>query len=476
MVSKKVVLASLLISFMLALSISPVALSEGIERFEYYTTGEDANVEAQLDTWLAQTFKVGNYSHTVDYARIKLIDLGDNTGTLTLSIQGINASYAPDGTDICSATMSAADVSATATWYIFDFTDTGLEANTTYALVLRNSGIDIGWQVDGSSASYAGGSEWTSTDAGVLWAADTDDDYMFEIWGEDVLEVLDARVYTNFIESDDWLIVAEYKNFWDPYYPYYNPQDYFKWELIVNGSVVAQTPMRQWGYRPGSLYLSADAVTGFEWGNTSYVLRLNSSVAVDGSYPNSTYTLTDWYAGDLDDLDAWCLLLAGSMGDYYGTYFTNYSASGTVLNLEGGVLFELGIPYLSSVRPNIFEYVVSSPEWTEQEFSWAYQESIDWEEQFGEQISSTLTNFSTSWLGGDEDSGGRVLGGVLCFLVYGILAMLGVAKGHTTAGLVLAYPILIAGAWLGVIPLVVLGVVGLAAALMLVKGMFWSST
>ena len=111
-----------------------------------------------------------------------------------------------------------------------------------------------------------------------------------------------ANVYSSYIEDDDWLIVVKYKNVLEPYYGNDTSQNAFLLQLVDtdNTTVLAQTPLPAWGYRPGSIYLSADTVASLEWG-ANYTIKIN------GTANETHYNLTaaDWRGSNLVSLDDW---------------------------------------------------------------------------------------------------------------------------------------------------------------------------
>ena len=90
-----------------------------------------------------------------------------------------------------------------------------------------------------------------------------------------------VKVYQNYAQSGDWLIVCVYNisgvTNCDPYvYP---------WNLnfIVNGSIFAQTQNLQCGMMPSSIYLGPNSVLSLQWGG-NYTLQINGTVAGNFSY------------------------------------------------------------------------------------------------------------------------------------------------------------------------------------------------
>lgn len=447
-----------------------LALSTAAQRWQYYNTSDDTFFELQGINYGAQTFTTTT-SHEVNYVRVKMYQSA-GTGVVTFAIQAVNASGAPDGVDLCSGTIDTDSIGTTAGWYTIDVDDHILDGNTTYALVGRNTGINAFWRSDGSAATYSGGSEWTSLDGGATWTQDTDDDFMFEIWGMSALQLSDATAYSGFAEDGDWLIVAKCLDEFAPYYPYYNPKDYFNIQLLAESTVKAQSPLQQWSMTPVSLYLNSESVESLEWGNSTYTLRLNGTFT---SNPNTSSNIT-WVGTDLNNLDSWCLLFAGEMGEYYGEALTTLvEGKGTVLTQAGGIVFSMGIPGLQYVRPNIFAVVSTAPIWEDEDFSYTYAESLDdWETAFGSDIADIFGNISTEYLGGGIS--GKNIFALVVFGIFVVLAGAAFGTGHPYVGIILGLPTILVGVLTGLIPIVAVFAILSLMVIAIVWSIWWSRT
>ena len=74
-------------------------------RFEYYNTNEDSQVPVYSTFWKAQTFTT-----TVGFkiTSVKLLVYKEGTpGNLTVSIQGVDVSNKPDGSDIAGLAIAS---------------------------------------------------------------------------------------------------------------------------------------------------------------------------------------------------------------------------------------------------------------------------------------------------------------------------------------------------------------------------------
>ena len=279
-----------------------------------------------------------------------------------------------------------------------------------------------------------------------------------------------AHVYTGYIDEDDWLIVVKYKNVLEPYYGNDTSQNAFLLQLVDedNTTIIAQVPLASWGYRPGSIYLSAATAATLEWG-AAYVIKMN------GTANETWYTLTtgDWRGSNLAILDDWCLALATSMGTYDNTTYTAMTTEkGLVLNEEGGVLFVVGIPVLNLIRPNIFQVVVSDIPHEEKTATWAFWSTLPtWDEAVGPELASILN--STGELVSVD---GQTVGMLLIFVFWAAIATTAFAVGHGTAGMALSLPILALGAYFQFIPFAVMGVAIAVVVVLVIRELWWSKT
>lgn len=282
-------------------------------------------------------------------------------------------------------------------------------------------------------------------------------------------EVSGAEVYTSYIEDDDWLFVVKYKNVLEPYYGNDTSQNAFLLQLTyANDTVIAQVPLQAWGYRPGSIYLSAAMAASLEWGS-GYKVKMN------GTANETEYNLTaaNWRGDVGAALDDWCLALATSMETYdNATYLTATTEKGLVLNEAGGVMFIVGIPYLDQIRPNLFAVVVSDIPHEEKTATWAFWDTLDpWYTAVGPELSGMM-NATGSLINVD----GQTVGMLMVFIMYAAIATTSFAVGHGTAGMALSLPILVLGVYFGFIHFAIMGVGIAIVIVMVVKELIWSKT
>lgn len=159
-----------------------------------YTTDEDASQNvgsASSNQSVSQGFKL-SASGKLRYAQVKLLKVGSPTGQITCKIYSDNAGV-PGSLLSTSQNINIATIPTTATWVHFTFTNgaTLSATPTQYHLVMTgavNASNYYQWRMDGSAATYTGGSKATYN--GSAWTTDTDDDMMFTVG----LEVDDSAV------------------------------------------------------------------------------------------------------------------------------------------------------------------------------------------------------------------------------------------------------------------------------------------
>jgi hypothetical protein len=137
--------------------------------------------------WGCQTF-TPPITFTITSVKLLLWKLL-SPGTFTVSIRATSSSL-PTGADLCSGTTDG-NTLPTGTpfeWREITFgAGVKLTGGVQYAIVGRALTGDtlnrVNWEIDESSATYAGGDETFSEDSGASWTAEEGIDLMFEVWG-----------------------------------------------------------------------------------------------------------------------------------------------------------------------------------------------------------------------------------------------------------------------------------------------------
>jgi hypothetical protein len=285
-----------------------------------------------------------------------------------------------------------------------------------------------------------------------------------EMGQPDELVILTATyVYTDYIEAGDFLLVFPYKLLYEVT-PYEDPEDYYDIEIHDSGGLIATYPLRQWGYRPGSCYLSADQAPS--WLSSITVKIVGKE---DKGLEDYTAELTlqswQWRGGNLQGLENWCRSLAYTIGDFDEGdelyYFEEVATEGKQLNYEGSYIFQTGIPYIEQAVPNLFAYKEIPYDW--QEGSGDTPGEVD--EDLGDwgNLGATLTaNFDT--VGNLIGVDGQVIAALsFLALMAGIAGAVFLATGNVQAGLLIAAPFLFVGNYLGVISFAVTATLGVIA-------------
>lgn len=419
--------------------------------YEYLNTGYDGDSSTICsDNWSYMQFTVGNISHTATNVNLYLKRLG-NPSTATLSIKHASGG-APTGNDLVSTTFNGNSLSTGYSWYSFDIDETILEADQQYAIVLRVLGGDatnyIQWGVD-SGGSLANAVYGYSTNGGLTWTSGMPTDALFEIWGNPAIDVKGAKVFTGYLETGDWLMVADTYNVYEPYYPNGDPQTKFQLQFLQGTTIYGSNNMKDWGRQPLAIYFNAAKAATLGWSDNTTVLRIQS-LDDAGVYQEYGMLSSDWQAGSLYFLDGYVLNLAQIYQDYYNeAYLTAVAGKGKVLNDYGGMVFQRGIQLLATVRPNLFANAEEILSHTAKTFTHAGETGFVWSDRTGSDVASFLTGGAEIMSGGNvgaKDWGGYIL--VALWLLSAI--MLGV--GHFTGGAISGLGFIGIGMLFGLIP------------------------
>lgn len=417
--------------------------------------GDPARPIAQIDVDHSDNIEIRVWVYKEDAADFYLIH---GNGTYRMNIYVAVAEdiyYVDDGGNQNTGSNLTAD-----SWQEFYFTDFDWGTNQTYDIYLDASSIqdDADMQTSGATSDvfYVFGENVANND---LWIDNlcvrqyrttdppTIDIYRVEEEIDDpVLDVQDAKVFQGYRETDDWLIAIRYVDVYPPYYDTYDVKSLFVLRLIdSNSTVQAQTVVPAWGNRPGCIYLSADQVTGLDYGG-DYVIRL-TGVFTGTPYTEFTLSDTDWYGSDLTGLDSWVISSASTIGTYYSTDLTTYIAErGEVLNATGGGIFDNGINGLASVRPNVFQTYTQAGSYNPETWTQSYRHSVSaWQTNIGATATAAVTR-----VGNVVGVGGDIVMLVIMVAIMAGLAVLAFPAGHTTAALALSIGIFVSGVWLGI--------------------------
>lgn len=398
------VLLVIMIAVSLAIGVSLPASASPVLH-EYWNTGGDANsIAIYGGEFVAEQFTSEAVSHSVTSIRVELLKVG---AAPIVTVALWNASAGVPTTEISTITYNGNVLSTTYTMYEFDIPDAVLLPSTQYAIVVSCTAGDnanyVQWHQD-SGGGLANAVGLHSHNTGISWTSDTPADYLFEIIGDVVFQVVDANVFQDYLVDGDWLIVAECINNYPEYYTDEIASMSFNIQLLdVTGTnVLAATTLKSWGDAPISIYLAPTSVTALTIGD-AYIIRM---IGTFTGTPSTSYTLQntasqmDWQGSDLVYLDQWCLKTANSMHTYdYGVgiitnpYTVADSEGNNVISSSIEYKFTTGIIAIMDVRPNLFATVVLKPDYTIEPATNVWDNLYTWQNQVGTTIASDATTF-----------------------------------------------------------------------------------
>jgi len=284
----------------------------------------------------------------------------------------------------------------------------------------------------------------------------------------------DVKVYTDYYETDDWLIVATYNisggNFSNcTNTSCFRPPAYTWYIQLVDstGTALTTNKLEQSGMRPFGISVSAATAAGYTFGG-------NYSVKIYGNYgatPNASRGLvaTDW-RGEVSagELKEWVRQQAQIMEDYDGVdYITTVDTYDEVLTIDGGSIFNRGIPQLKTYIPSVFQVTTYSYPlgYVPSNGSTSYADNLynDWDVTLGPEVSGALTT-AAPYFG---FTSGRMVGALLT--IMGFLSLAIIEKS-------VAFMVILGGVMIGVFPMATVVMLVFVLAVVLIRSLFWSST
>ena len=390
---------------------------------------DSAGSEESLDTFVDPIVVTGLTSEqTSTSATVSgtLTSLGDATNVYVYFQYGVSLGYGSSTAEDLKTAVGSFSVGIA-----------GLGADTLYYYRAVGRYID-----DTATTSYVYGAAETFSALASVGAPGVDP--------PDILRIDDVKVYSGYLEDGDQLYVIDYRLIYNEGTPIIDVGDYFDFVLYDGVIVRAKIPVKSWGHRPGSIYLQADA--SLAWGGY-YTLKLIGNPNKWGTVPSDEWALTggDWQGSDLAQLDIWVIAVANLIQADYDVQLVDFAEGMPYLTDQGAVIFNMGIPGLCNVRRNLCSpyYVPGYSDTVDRDIP-----AIDTEERVGTQIYGASTDVAV-FFGMDDVNipGALVFGGgflVIAILLGAALGRIGPMSG--LAGIGIASPILVFGAWLGFVP------------------------
>jgi len=277
------------------------------------------------------------------------------------------------------------------------------------------------------------------------------------------------NVVENVLETGDWLITAEgYVYYADSANLTYSASQAFLFEFLNAAGTVtlASTPLKEYGDRPISIYLTAVQKTALALvTGTAYVVRITGNPLIfadpTGNTVEAALGAEDYIdqTGATDDVNH----LRDNLIQMAANIQTNDIAKGIItstdylvwvqgvryLTLDGGDIFQNGIPGLSSMCPILFQAGLEPMTSDAPENTGAYALTLTPAQKWGATTANGLTQLGL-YLGINQALAGSVVLFVLC-IALAIYVYQKTESGVATMLLVATTPFL--GAWLGLMPL-----------------------
>lgn len=161
------------------------------QKYEEYQGPYDGFRWVDNVKWWAQTFTVGAEGHTITSLKLYCRrSVGGTPGTVTVSIRNTDGVGHPSGGDLTSGTANGNGWPETLAWREIAVTEYELNPNTKYAIVFRATSCCADWGRKHPGV-YPNGNAEVSSNSGASWGTE-DDDFMFEVWGNPLVEVIEG--------------------------------------------------------------------------------------------------------------------------------------------------------------------------------------------------------------------------------------------------------------------------------------------
>ena len=271
-----------------------------------------------------------------------------------------------------------------------------------------------------------------------------------------------TRVFQNVFETGDMLFITRY-NVEYGVTPTEDPEASFTMSLYgTDGTtLITQRGIPAYGYNLVSIYQTATQAAALTWGST-YWVKIMGSPALFGTLTENT----NYVQVQLSNPNSWIIGTADETEDYLYIHCVNVAedieidavvtwlattSSGEVLNTTGRLNFLAAIPGLNVAVPGLFQANSETIEIEHTASTGAYAATLDMPTMLGVDLNAAFEGIG-DWL----NISGQMVGAIFIALIMALVAgLVYIYTGNGTAAMVISLPILIIGAWLGMVPLAI---------------------
>ena len=282
------------------------------------------------------------------------------------------------------------------------------------------------------------------------------------------ISIQSAKVFQDYIQSGDILVVIEAQNFYSGLFPNQKAGEHFKVQLldVNNSTVLGASPLANWGDRPASIYFNPTAATALTVKSLYYVKMLgNPSDPISGNVSTEyQLAISDWKGTDLTGLDGWSIGTAIRMAAVDGVPVSTYVAYPTnqqaVISNAAGGFFTTGIPAIGQIRPRLFATAQYTPVVTAGAANNAWDKSdadpAGWRAFVGTSLAADIDKFALP-LGA---TGKDFAAGVVMLVMLGcVMFVVGSGGAQALGGAFISIPILWLGTFARAVPIAAIIVV-----------------
>lgn len=281
-----------------------------------------------------------------------------------------------------------------------------------------------------------------------------------------VIDISSVFVYRHCLENNDQLYIVEYELTYTIDNPDESVTQAFLCRLMdgpIELGVTAPYAFHNNGYGKGIFAIYFSALDAPDW-NGAYTMRLegNPTLSWTGAPPSTFIDVFDSWSTSSgipttqNELSARILYLANLYETEWTLDMVTTGATGSYLTTYGEMYFTTAIPGLQTMAPTAFSGTALSPDWNRQTFTQTYAEELAaGVEGTPLDVAPAATEFGLSrmWM----SSALYLLGSVI------LIFLLSRGIGSSRAAILLSIPLVVAGALLGMLPLVLAIMMGFAA-------------